>query len=182
MLSGELESLQAGPVRMRWRRTAAEVRKNLDVVDLETVVDRRTGGDATSDEQPHADTAPTGSLIAELASLAEQSPEAAILEGHSRVEMELRRLLSSPPVDPHLDLNRLGTHTLADLAHQRGFISAETQRAVEGLGVMRNLAMHGRASDATHEQAIQYLVLVDGALFAIRMDRAKCGVEQSVTR
>jgi len=169
MLSGELESVKAGPFSVTWRRTIARVKRD---VKTASAGEERTALAGDSIRAPQVG-APTSVLIGELAPLAEESPEAAILEAYSRVESELRDLLANPPADPNLDLNRLGLHSLADLAHQQGLIRAETQRAIDGILVMRNLAVQGQTRDVGPEQAIQYLVLVDGTLFAIRMDRAK---------
>jgi hypothetical protein len=165
MFTGELESLEAGPLSMKWRRAAERVRR--DVRSAHETEDGEDGPVLGRTSEP------ASILIAELAPLVEESPEAAILEASGRVESELRTLLSNPAVDPHLDLSLLGLHSLADLAHQRGLIRAETHRAIDGILVMKNLATHGPKRDLSVEQAIQYLMLVDGTLFAIRMDRAR---------
>ena len=172
MLSGELKSLKVGPIKAIWSRNVQRVRSDLQAAggeDEETGDQKASGSLLESQAQPR-----TGSgLVVELVPLAEQSPETAVLEAYSRIERTLRELLANSPVDPHLDLSQLGAHALADLAHQHGLISAKTQQAVEGLGVLRNLAAHGRAGELTPERAVEYLVLVDGTLFAMRMDRTQ---------
>lgn len=168
MLSGQLRSLDAGPLSLVWDRNAGEVR-----AELVPSKAREGGDDHRDDLVADATQLLTSGLVAELSPLAEQSPAAAILEAYSRVESKLRDLLGNPPVDPGLDLRRIGGYSLAKIAAERGLISAKTQRAVEGIGVLRNLAAHGQVRDLTPERAIEYLTLVDGTLFAIRMDVAK---------
>jgi hypothetical protein len=162
MLSGQLLTrMKAGPFEANWERGVSEVEAEL----------RQT---VPPDERP-----PAEGLIAELASLAERSPATAVLEAYARVEQELRRIAGSPPVDPHLDLDRLGAHTLAQVARQGGRLSDQTVQAVEGLSVLRNLAAHGRAGDLTPERAMDYLALVDGVLYAIRRERQSAGGDSS---
>lgn len=119
-LSGQLIRLKAGPFEAIWERTLSEVEAEFEQAP--------TAGKRAS--------APDG-VVAELASLVESSPATAVLEGYARIEEALRRLVTEPPVDVHLDLDRLGAPALAQLARRDGRISDETVQAVEGLSVLR---------------------------------------------
>jgi len=153
-VSGQLKSFKAGPVEAVWQETISEVK-----------VDLGTSSNSDRAELQHN----VGGLANELRSLAERSPSVAVREGYERIADELRRTLSDPVVDPHLDLDRLGAHTLAGLAAQHGLIREQSVEAVEGLSVLRNLAAHER-TEVTTARALEYLELVDGALFAIRLN------------
>jgi hypothetical protein len=110
-------------------------------------------------------------LAEELAGVANELPSAAIMEAYARVEAELRRLLAEAGAPESETMT--GGARLARLAAERGLVSPETVKAVEGMSVLRNLAVHrstaapGRV-DVTREQAIEYLVLADSVLYAIR--------------
>ena len=56
-------------------------------------------------------------------------------------------------------------------------------RAVEGIGVLRNLSAHGGAREVTTEQALDYLSLADAVLFALRSGpRGHAGATEQGTR
>jgi hypothetical protein len=147
---GPLRRARAGPtgLELEWERQRAEAE-----VEVEAA-----GG--TPQQAPR-------DLAEDLAAVANALPSAAIMEAHARVEAELREMLEEAGV-PAADLRRGGAARLARLAATRGLISDEAVRAVEGIGVLRNLAAHGRAGDLTAEQALDYLVLADSVLYAIR--------------
>jgi hypothetical protein len=155
MLSGQLLTrMKAGPFEANWERGVSEVEAEL----------KQTF--PTEEQRPSPE-----SLMAELASLAERSPATAVLEAYARIEKELRHIVESPPVDPHLDLDRLGAPALARVVHNAGRLSEQTVQAVEGVSVLRNLVAHGRAGDITRERAKEYLALADGVLYAIRREQ-----------
>jgi hypothetical protein len=47
-------------------------------------------------------------------------------------------------------------------------VNEETVRAIEGLGVLRNLVAHGRAGETTPERAADYLALVDAVMYTLK--------------
>jgi len=104
------------------------------------------------------------SLVDELGRLAQASPNAAILEAHSRLEHELRELTK----DLTADQRPRGVVALARLALEQGLITPETLHAIEGVTTLRNLAAHGRQAEVSPERAMDYLALVDAVLFALR--------------
>jgi len=113
---------------------------------------------ASAPEDGHGD-----SLRDELERLAEVSPSAAVVESFGRVEAELRSMLAAAGEA----VDRLGATALARLAHRRGLVTSETLNAIEGLGVLRNLAAHGRHTDLDARRAIEFVALADAVLFAL---------------
>ena len=101
-----------------------------------------------------------------LGDLTSKAPGATITAAHGLVERELRSIVSS--VKPVKDIIFMPANGLARLAEAHELISPASVRAVEGIGVLRNLAAHGGAQDITPERAAEYLTLVDGVLYAIR--------------
>jgi hypothetical protein len=148
-----VERLKAGPVEAVWRDVASEVKADLSEEPVRSEPVRADDG-----------------LAEDLASLAERSPPAAVLEGYVRMTDALRRVVEDPPADPNLDLSKFSARSLAGLALEHGRITAKTAQAVDGLGVMRNLVAHGRGGEITTQEALDYLHLVDATLFAIRMN------------
>lgn len=142
------KKLKAGPVEVEWEQVIARTEQ------------------AVKAELP-GETPPGGapSLREELAPDVEQAPLVAIEEAFATVERELRSVVG--PVDG-VDTSAMGPVALARLGEREGRISRDVARSVEGLGVMRNLAVHGRAPDLTTERAQEYLALADGALYALR--------------
>jgi non-ribosomal peptide synthetase component F len=145
--AGPLRRAKAGPLEVEWERQLAEAE-----VDIEAA------GIAPPTTAPE--------LADDLAAVARTSPTAAIMEAYARVEAELRQLLQGRGLS-EVEL-RSGGARLARMAARLGVISEEAVRAVEGIGVMRNLAAHGQPRAISPDQAIDYLVLADSVLYAIR--------------
>jgi hypothetical protein len=148
-----LRRVKAGPFELEWEEKLIDVRQEVEASpDLaSSVVGRLTEAVVPSDE---------------LTALAKTSPAAAVMESFSRLEAELRRLVQ--PLEPERS-ERLSAVGLARLARQHGRISPETENAVEGLAVLRNLAAHGRATeDVTVGRAVEFVALVEAVLFALR--------------
>jgi hypothetical protein len=144
--AGPMRRARAGPFEVEWERQLAEAE-----VEIEAA------GTPSSAGPPE--------LVEDLTPVANAAPNAAVMEAYARVEAELRRRLEEagvPGAEP-----RTGGARLARLAAERGLISPETVRAVEGITVLRNLAAHGRA-DTTTQQALDYLALADSVVFSIR--------------
>ncbi len=98
--------------------------------------------------------------------VAKRSPRAAVLESFDRLEARLQQKLEASGLETRR-LPTLGAPGLADLARMRGLISPETETAVNGLTVLRNLAAHDRDSDLSYEKAVEFIDLVVALLFAI---------------
>jgi hypothetical protein len=150
LASRPLRRLRAGPVEMEFDRLLSEVE-----LAVEALASATSGGP----------TGPGSPVIEELEGMVPTSPVAAVLEAHAAVERELRDLLAE--ADPAADTSRMPTSRLLREALERGIITPEAAKAVEGITVMRNLAAHGRASEISPERAREYLALVDAVLFTL---------------
>lgn len=103
----------------------------------------------------------------DLASLAKQAPTMVIAEAFALVEQELRSALASIGESP---AESVDATELAQLALGQGLITPLTINAIEGIAVMRNLAIHGPRREITVAQVDEYLALVESILYAIRQD------------
>jgi hypothetical protein len=137
-----LRRLKAGPLEAEWERQISRTEAELDV-------------------PPVAPTDLGGLVSDDLGEVARRAPAAAVLEAFARVERELRRVVGPAPA-----ADRRGAVSLARLALERELLPKATVRAVEGMAVLRNLAAHGRG-EVLVEQALEYLTLTDGVLFAV---------------
>jgi hypothetical protein len=108
----------------------------------------------------------------ELADLAKHAPEMVISEAFAVIEHELRKALAATG-EPAPD--GLEGMPLAQLAVDRGLISPLTLNAIEGVYVMRNLAVHGPGGETTVSQVDKYLTLVESVLYAVRQNINKFG-------
>jgi hypothetical protein len=160
-LSGPLKRLKAGPTGVElemWEGKIAVIREELN-----------EGSRRQIPARPNVEVEDGGSLVEELAPVAEVSPEAAIVEGYARLERGLRLKLASKGKEPDVTI---GGRNLARLAQREGVISDLTAHAIDGLAVLRNLAAHGQApSDLNTARALDYLAMVDGTLFALRQSK-----------
>jgi hypothetical protein len=112
-LSGPLKRLKAGPTGVElemWEGKLAVIKEELSE-DSGRRTPQRTHTGRSADE---------GTLIEELAPVAEVSPEAAIVEGYARLERGLRLKLASKGKEPDATV---GGRNLARLAQREGVIS-----------------------------------------------------------
>ncbi|WP_298443163.1 hypothetical protein [Ferrimicrobium sp.] len=151
LASRPMRKLRAGPLEVEFDRIGAEV---------EAVVGRPTLSICEAGKEQGA------SVIEELSGLAEASPVAAVMDAHAAIEQEIRNIVLG--VDPQADVSKMAMGQLIRLALDKGTITPETAKAVEGITVMRNLAAHGRASEVTVERARDYLALADAVLYTLR--------------
>jgi hypothetical protein len=64
---------------------------------------------------------------------------------------------------------------LARRAVEKSLITEATANAIEGLTVMRNLAVHDPRGEVTTERTQEYLTLADATLYALRSDLRRSG-------
>lgn len=111
----------------------------------------------------------------DVAGRAKRTPQLDIAEAFGRVEQELHSALSAigqPPPD--------GTDAaeLAHLALATGLITPLTINAIEGVTVMRNLAIDGPHREITTPQVEEYRALVEAVLYAIRQNVKNYNAQQ----
>lgn len=80
-----------------------------------------------------------------------------IVEAWNRLEDAVRRLLAAAGVDDA----RMGSAAMLRLAHEHQLITSEQMKSLLGLNTMRNLAVHGRASEIDEARTQEFLVLAD---------------------
>lgn len=146
LLTERLRHIEAGPLKADFDRIGFEVHTVLDQAGIPP-----TTHDETDD----------------LAALALREPAVAIPQALARVESELHHALAAIGESQSDDA---GAMALARKALERGLISPLTINAIEGIAVMRNLAVHGPAREITSKQAQEYLALMDSVLYALRQD------------
>lgn len=155
LLSGGVRRLRAGPFEMEWDRQVSEV---------EAEVDTR----ALPQPQPMQG---EQHVSEDLRLVAERAPHAAVMEAYALLEERLRVIVAEAGLQTEPGV-RLGAVRLARIAGKAGLISEEDVRAVQGVAVLRNMAAHRTGgTEITVEQAVEYLALIDGILYALSARR-----------
>jgi hypothetical protein len=90
-----------------------------------------------------------------------------ISEAFALTEQELRNALGSSVEPPPDDADAA---EIAQLALHHGLITPLTLNAIDGIAVMRNLAIRGPRREITAAQVDEYLTLVESVLYAIRQN------------
>jgi hypothetical protein len=144
LLTGQLKRLRAGPLEAEFDRVYSHVQGGL----------------------PSSSAAVVDSPVSEeLKATAETAPRAAIIEAHKRVDDALRVMLYDIGEKPS---ETASTMELASQASQSGLITPDSLRAVEGVTMLKNLAVGGPSSDVAEQRVDEFLVLVDSVLYALR--------------
>jgi hypothetical protein len=162
LLSTGVRRAKAGPFEMEWERQASEVEAEVDTPPPPMQLAPPTSADAFE------------YVSEDLRPLAERAPYAAIMEAYAILEQRLRETLVEANIEPEPDV-RIGAARLARIALKAGLISDEDARAIQGVGVLRNMAAH-RTSDSPEistDRAIEYLSLIDAILYALASGRAR---------
>jgi hypothetical protein len=147
-------ALSAGPFRLEWQRRAEAVEADLG-------------------RAPSISKGEIGGAAGRLDEIAEVSPAGAVVEAFGQIEVSLRSLLEQDGVQ---NLDRpWSVSRLAQTAREKGLITAETQDAIEGLSVMRNLAAHGQQDDLSPQRAHEFVALSQGVLYAIHANAKSTG-------
>jgi hypothetical protein len=149
-----LRRLKAGPVEIKWDRKLEEVKTGLEE---EKSGLSRDGLPSVEEPGERLD------FIRDIATIAEVSPWAAVMESYLRLEMELRRLLppSSKPGE---------TSTLSGLIRasvKAGRLTPRDEKILHELITLRNIAVHG-GFEIEKERALEYAELVSETLPTIR--------------
>jgi hypothetical protein len=138
--------LAAGPFSLEWKRRVTDVEDDLGL-------------------PPSISEGEIGGAAGKLDEISEHSPPAAIVEAFARVEVSLRSVLEENSVA--IDGASWSVRHLADIARDEGLITAETHDAIEGLSVLRNLAVHGGEKDISPQRAHEFVALAQGVVYAI---------------
>lgn len=154
LFAGPVKRWKAGPVEMEfWAQEAAEVVEQVGVLDA-------VAAGQQDDE------------IAQLAELAEKTPVVAVMAGFRLVERELREIGQIGDID---GADRMPVSRLLVAEAEQGLVTQESVAAVRGLMTLRNVVTHdgGSGTSVTPERAQEYVVLVQGVLFALSRSPAR---------
>jgi hypothetical protein len=149
---------EAGPIKADFDRAASKVEANL--------------GKAGIPVPAHAE-------ASSLTDLAAQEPEMVIAEAFRLVEQELRDALEA--IGERLP-DEARADQLTQLAADRGLITPLTVNAIDGVTVMHNLAVHGPHRDITTKQVDEYIVLIQGVIYAIQQNIRRYQAEHLADR
>lgn len=161
LLDGPVSRFKAGPFEVEMERTREEVREALE---------RASEGEGVDWISPTRHMPPpvaTGPMSLELADLAKRAPRLAIEEAYTAVEAAFRDIFRE---EPGLDVDKVALPSLAKMAAERGMIGGSSASALEGLGVLRNLADQREIDEA---EAIKYLTLADATIYGLRPRKPK---------
>ena len=137
--------VKAGPFELEWKRSVSTVEADLGL-------------------PPSISEGKIGGAAGRLDELAEESPMAAIIEAYGGLERALRSLLDEK--DQEID-ESWGVLALARGAANQNLITPQTMKAIEGLDILRNLAVHGKPEDVSSERAHEFVALAHGVLYSI---------------
>jgi hypothetical protein len=149
-----IRRLRIGPVEAEFDHQIAEVRQELQQ-------EMRQSPKAAAAEILDLDTVASSNLNR----LVDASPEAAVTSAYAQIEARLAELLDEAGAPT---FTAAGGPALARLARRHELISDETLSAVDGLSVMRNLAVHGPSGEIGRQRAREYLALADAVLYSMR--------------
>jgi hypothetical protein len=149
LLRRPIHRAKAGPVEVEWEHRVEQARIEL----------------AASPEAVEVSAAAVETGLRErLSPVADRSPRGAILEAFAAVEQTLRRTLEASGI--RTDANRQSLRQLLEAAVASGAISEQTEHAIRGLIVLRNLAAHG-SNDIDPAKAEEFIALADGVIYAL---------------
>lgn len=104
---------------------------------------------------------------------AKENPLNAILEAYIHLEKWFDAALQSRGID-NWDRNRkLGVPEMSRLAVKYGLLPSFTLSPIDGLSIMRDLAIHQPQSKVTEAEAKEFLLLTDGVIHQLDVEWAK---------
>lgn len=145
-----LRELRAGPsgIEAIWNETLTEAS-----------VELKSAGPVATQLRESAQEA----RLADLEAIVDDQPAAAIMEAFARVERSLVERMRSATDE---ETPKVGARALVRHALERGAITDETAKAIEGLTVLRNLAAHGGGT-VSRTRGRQFLALADAVLYSL---------------
>ncbi|MGB0871994.1 MAG: hypothetical protein ACPGWS_03620 [Solirubrobacterales bacterium] len=153
LVSRDRGEFSVGSFSWKWERLAEEVQADAGVGRRASL----PGGQPTLDDEGG------DSRLGDLVDLAQSQPLEAIVKAHEEVRAALAKLVEEDgaTVAPDISLMKL-----ARAASDQGLISPESLRAVEGMNVMRNMAVHDQIP-TTPERAVDFVRLTEATLYPI---------------
>lgn len=140
-----------GVVIETWNNIARDTRSN---------VEQPVPRNHESDRVVTAAGTARGGSRARASATVERGPRGRIALSFSRLESALRKLVGDRETDSILEL---GSQALS-----ASLISPQSLRAIEGLTLLHNLALHSNDEEVTEAKASEYELLVDACLYALQ--------------
>lgn len=140
-----------GSTSVKFQREIADASTNL----IEAIAD--------ADETEEGDVRPRPQLREMYAAKAQENPLNALLEGFIAIEVWFDQLMTERGESTHDGTRKRSAQEMAAIAVQRGFLPRSTIDTVQGLGIVRDLAIHDR-DKVTPTQAREFLLLADAFL------------------
>jgi hypothetical protein len=140
-----------GSASVKFQREVADVSSNL----IEAIAD--------ADETEEGDLKPRPQLREMYAAKVQENPLNALLEGFIAIEVWYDQLMTERGESTHEGNRKRSAQEMAAIAVERGFLPRSTLDTVQGLGIVRDLAIHDREK-VTPNQARDFLLLADAFL------------------
>jgi hypothetical protein len=169
-LLAKLSELKVGGATARFSEAALGVA----VATLETALDN------SSDTHSSAARMTRTPLTEYYDQRADENPLNAILEAYLAVEGWFDRALSTHGIDIRPHNKKLGVREMSIIAVEQGMLPESLLHTVDGLSLMRNLALH-KSSPQTPQEAREFLVLTDGLIYTLDVELAKYEVSHPPT-
>jgi len=106
---------------------------------------------------------------------ANENPLNAVLEAYIAIERWYDRVLIDRNIDNFEGTRKLSVAEMAGIAVEKDLLPASTLNLIDGLTVMRSLALAGPPDRVTPDQAREFLSLADGTLYALDTELRKSG-------
>lgn len=159
----DLVQLRWGGTELKFRRTAGEVSSSL----IEPLVESKvlTLQTATSTVRP--------ALHEYYANLADENPLSAIIKAYESIEVWYDEALTRFGIANRDGNRKLGVLQMARRAVNEKLLPASSVHTVEGLGIMRDLALQHGDGKVKPDEAKEFLILADGLLYSLDSELAK---------
>lgn len=105
----------------------------------------------------------------------DENPLNALLEAYIAIERWYDRTLTDREIDNFDGVDKLSVTQMSRVAVEKGLLPASTLTLVDGLTVMRSLALTAPPDRVSPDQAREFLALADGALLSLDAELAKFG-------
>lgn len=178
-LFGNLSELTIGGNKAKFNRKATQVSENLitsfttpPAVTSEVEVEPKA--DNGSSEEPAMQGRPRILLRESFADRIRDNPLNAILEGNLAIERWFDSAITAHGIPvTGKDFRKRSSHEMSLIALDLGMITPASQNTVDGLAIMRDLAVGKGGEAATSDQAREFLILTDGLLFTMDRERSE---------
>jgi len=181
-LLGNLSELTIGSNKAKFRKKGSQLSEEL-LAKLTTPSDSAASTGSAPDDirneaalasEPKSPPKPRSLLREYYADRIRDNPLNAILEGNLAIERWFDGAITAHGFSATgKDYRKRSSHEMSLIALDLGMISATSQNAVDGLAIMRDLAIDKGGDAATSDQAREFLILADGLLFSMDRERAE---------